>query len=162
MRQVWAATQVHLHRPCSPTNQQSRVVMIGCCCQRHTYTHSHWSTNSYNTEGHLHAHSQTYHYRHFASAILAFSLCRSLPDDHSDIFTPSLGSFSYYLPGQHIRNKLKQQLCGYISSSQPVCKPVDLLSSGSDQRSTNPSKQRMYKKNIFCDDVGRVVLLFDG
>lgn len=47
-RQVWAVSQVHLHRPCSASNQQSRLLMTGCCCQRTAdiYTHTH-------TEGHV-------------------------------------------------------------------------------------------------------------
>lgn len=32
LRKVWAASQVHIHRPCSAGNLQPRVVMTGCWC----------------------------------------------------------------------------------------------------------------------------------
>lgn len=102
--QVWAASQVHLHGPCSTSNQQSRLVMTGCCCQRAVHTHR--STNSYNSEEHLHAHSQTYN-RHlsFSTFLTILPLCASPSSTTQDIFTPRLGSFTYYLTGQHISNK---------------------------------------------------------
>lgn len=74
---MWAASQVHLHRPRSASKQQSRSVMTGCCCQRtvHTHTNPHMAAQSVITQEDICTHRQT---RSFPSKQGLSLLTRSL------------------------------------------------------------------------------------
>lgn len=58
---MWAASQVHLHRPGSVSKQQSRSVMTGCCCQRAACAHTnpHTAAQSVITQEDICTHRQT-------------------------------------------------------------------------------------------------------
>lgn len=118
--QVWVASQVHLHRPCSTSNRQSRVVMTGCCCHRAVRTHRHTHTGAQTaiTQKDTCTHSQT-------SNVLTRQAFCFLTHSPSVCLSPSTTQTFSHLTPPHLAGQLKQQLCSYISSSQPVCKPAD-------------------------------------
>lgn len=118
--------------------------MTGCCCHRavHTHTHTHTGAQTAITQKDTCTHSQT-------SNVLTRQAFCFLTHSPSVCLSPSTTQTFSHLTPPRLAGQLKQQLCSYISSSQPVCKPAD--PSHNDQcngQTRVQNKERMHTTTV--------------